>query len=115
MKTTFDLPDPLLRRAKAVAAEQGRPLRDFIAEAIHEKLAAPPPGTPRRRSEPPADEWKAYLATLERQRDGSYLNPNGIDDEGYFDELDDIRASRLEHQARMFPAPKAARKPASKS
>jgi hypothetical protein len=31
MKTTFDLPDPLLRRAKAVAAEQGRPLRDFIA------------------------------------------------------------------------------------
>ena len=38
MKTTFDLPDPLVRQAKALAARQGRPLRDFVAEAIDEKL-----------------------------------------------------------------------------
>ena len=116
MKTTFDLPDPLLRRAKAVAAEQGRPLRDLIAEAITDKLASPPPDAPLRRSEPPADEWKAYLATLERQPDGSYINPNGIDDESYFEDLDDIRATRLKSQARLFPAPKLpGRRPAGKA
>ena len=115
MKTTFDLPDPLLRRAKAVAAEQGRPLRDFIAEAITDKLAAPPPGAPRRRSEPPAGEWKAYLATLKREPDGSYINPHGIDDDTYFEDLDDIRAGRLKHQARVFPAPKPARRAAGKA
>jgi hypothetical protein len=40
MKTTFDLPEPLLRRAKAVAAHQGRPLRDLVAKAIEGKLSA---------------------------------------------------------------------------
>ncbi|MBA2431911.1 MAG: hypothetical protein H0V56_07325 [Chthoniobacterales bacterium] len=40
MKTTFDLPEALLREAKAVAARQGRPLRDFVAEAMTEKLTA---------------------------------------------------------------------------
>lgn len=40
MKTTFDLPDELVRKAKALAAQQGRPLRNLVAEAIAEKLAA---------------------------------------------------------------------------
>ena len=116
MKTTFDLPDPLLRRAKAVAAEQGRPLRDLIAEAITDKLASPPRDVSLRRSEPPTHEWEAYLATLERQPDGSYINPNGIDDESYFEDLDDIRARRLKSQARVFPAPKRpVRKPGGKA
>jgi hypothetical protein len=110
MKTTFDLPDLLLRRAKAVAAEQGRPLRDLIAEAITDKLAAPPRAAPTRRTEPPAREWNAYLATLERQGDGSYINPNGIDDEGFFEALDNIRASRLKSQPRLFPVPKRPRR-----
>jgi hypothetical protein len=110
MKTTFDLPDPLLRRAKAVAAEQGRPLRDLIAEAITDKLAAPASAVSIRRTEPPRQEWEAYLATLERQSDGSYINPNGIEDEGFFEALDNIRTSRLNSQPRLFPAPKRARR-----
>jgi hypothetical protein len=36
MQTTFELPDPLVRKAEVVAAHQGRPLRDFVAEAIDE-------------------------------------------------------------------------------
>lgn len=111
MKTTFDLPDPLLRRAKAVAAEQGRPLRELIAEAITDKLAAPSRRASSRRTEPPSREWEAYLATLERQPDGSYVNPSGIDDESYFVDLDDIRASRLKSQAGRLPTP---RRPAGK-
>lgn len=106
MKTTFDLPDPLLRRAKAAAAAQGRPLRDLVAEAIEARLAAPAP--PRqRRSEPPLDDWKAFLDTLLLQPDGTYINPNGLDDDDvFFDALDEIRSSRLREQTAQFE-PKA--------
>lgn len=112
MKTTFDLPDPLLRRAKAAAAAQGRPLRDLVAEAIEARLAAAPP--PRqRRSEPPPDEWQAFLDTLVLQPDGSYINPNGIDDDAFFQSLEDLRSSRLREQTAGFEpvARKAAQTP----
>lgn len=106
MKTSFDLPEPLLRRAKVVAAQQGRPLRDLVAEAISEKLEVQTSTAPQRRAAPPPDEWSAYLATLVRQPDGSYLNPNGLDDDHeFFKALDEIRNGRLSGQARLFPAP----------
>ena len=38
MKTTLEIPDAILRRAKAKAAERGIPLRQFITEAVQEKL-----------------------------------------------------------------------------
>ena len=38
MKTTLELPDPLFRRVKATAAERGQSLKDFVAEALTEKL-----------------------------------------------------------------------------
>ena len=45
MKTTVDLPDPLLRQAKAFALEQGVPLREVFEVALvmllREKPAAP--------------------------------------------------------------------------
>jgi hypothetical protein len=40
MKTTLEMPDPVFRKAKARAAEQGIPLRQFVTEAVEEKLAA---------------------------------------------------------------------------
>lgn len=39
MRTTIRLDDALLRQAKARAAEQGRPLNDFIADAVRAALA----------------------------------------------------------------------------
>ena len=38
MKTTLEIPDFLFRRAKSVAAEKGIPLRQFVTEAVQEKL-----------------------------------------------------------------------------
>jgi hypothetical protein len=38
MKTTLEVPDFLFRRAKSVAAERGIPLRQFVTEALQEKL-----------------------------------------------------------------------------
>ena len=38
MKTTLEIPDTICRRAKSQAAEQGIPLRQFVTEAVEDKL-----------------------------------------------------------------------------
>ncbi|MDE0617806.1 MAG: hypothetical protein OXH87_09485 [Rhodospirillaceae bacterium] len=38
MKTTIELPAPLFRQAKALAAARGVTLREFIAEAVEEQI-----------------------------------------------------------------------------
>jgi hypothetical protein len=38
MKTTLEIPDAIFRRAKAKAAEQKIPLRQFVTEAVTVKL-----------------------------------------------------------------------------
>jgi predicted HicB family RNase H-like nuclease len=42
MKTTLEIPDTVFRRAKSKAAEQGKPLRQFVTEAVEDKLKAAP-------------------------------------------------------------------------
>ena len=39
MKTTIDIPDRVFRQAKAKAAERGQALREFVTEALQEKLS----------------------------------------------------------------------------
>jgi hypothetical protein len=41
MKTTLEIPDAIFRRAKSTAAAQGIPLRQFVTEAVEEKLHGP--------------------------------------------------------------------------
>jgi hypothetical protein len=38
MKTTLEIPDRTFRRAKSKAAEQGVPLRQFVTDAVEDKL-----------------------------------------------------------------------------
>jgi len=38
VKTTVEIPDRLFRRAKARAAERGQTLKEFLSEALQEKL-----------------------------------------------------------------------------
>lgn len=98
MKTTFDLPDPLLRRAKAAAADQGRPLRDLVAEALKDKLSAL--ALAKSASRGRTSEWKAFEARLQKLPDGSYINPD-IPEEGNFGEiLETIRDERRIWQPR---------------
>jgi hypothetical protein len=40
MKTTLEIPDSIFRRAKSVAAERGIPFREFVTEAVRDKLAS---------------------------------------------------------------------------
>ena len=39
MKTTLEIPDTIFRRAKSLAAERGMSLREFVTEAVKDKLA----------------------------------------------------------------------------
>lgn len=102
MKTTFDLPERLVRRAKAAAAEQGRPLRDLVADAIDAKLAADQASA--RAAKAPSD-WETFRKRLVRQPDGTWHNPDGIDDEDFFVALDVIREERLAQQRVPEPSP----------
>jgi hypothetical protein len=40
MKTTIEIPDVLFRRAKSKAAERSQTLKEFVTEALQEKLAS---------------------------------------------------------------------------
>jgi hypothetical protein len=45
MRTTLDLPDPLLRKAKKLARERKVPFRAIVAEALTRFLERPEPET----------------------------------------------------------------------
>jgi hypothetical protein len=47
MKTTLEIPDTIFRRAKSAAADRGIPLREFVTEAVKEKLVADSKATER--------------------------------------------------------------------
>ena len=51
MKTTIEIPEQLLREAKAAAARDGRSLRDLLTAALRDHL---------QRSEPPAPGNEAW-------------------------------------------------------
>ena len=58
MKTTVELPDPLFRKAKAAAAEEGKSLKDFFTEAVSDRL---------RRNAPPSgnvEPWRVAFGEL---------------------------------------------------
>ena len=49
MKTTLEIPDAIFRRAKAKAAEHRIPLRQFVSEAVAEKLETKSPAHEKAR------------------------------------------------------------------
>lgn len=93
MKTTFDLPDPLLRKAKALAAQQGRPLRDLVTEALGEKVEHTVGGVAgtAKASEGRREAWERWRTRLKQLPDGSWFNPDGIEDESFFQSLEEVR------------------------
>ena len=60
MKTTVEIPDPLFRQAKSRAAERGQTLKEFMTEALKDKLQKR--GTPGD-SEP---QWMRGFGKLRR-------------------------------------------------
>ena len=62
MKTTLEIPDPTLRKVKASASALGIPLREFVTQAVEEKLSSG-----RQRRGKPWLECAGELAHLHRE------------------------------------------------
>lgn len=60
MKTTLEIPDPLFRRAKSIAARDGKSLKQFVNEALVEKLKADP--------SPAKPEWLKLFGSMKTHR-----------------------------------------------
>jgi hypothetical protein len=56
MKTTLEIPDAIFRRAKSMAAARGIPFREFVTEAVKERLAA--------EGKPGARPWLKHMGKL---------------------------------------------------
>jgi hypothetical protein len=56
MKTTLEIPDAVFRRAKSAAAARGVPFREFVTEAVKDKLA------PKTRAE--KKPWMKFVGKL---------------------------------------------------
>lgn len=63
MKTTLEIPDPLFRKVKSRAAERGQTLKDFVSEALQEKLSM---GNATARADEPL--WMQGFGKLRRLR-----------------------------------------------
>ena len=77
-KTTLEIPDPVLRKAKAKAAELGIPLRQFVTEAVEAKLVGP--GTAEEKP------WMKCFGGLRHLHEDNLRIQKIIDDE--FETLD---------------------------
>lgn len=53
MRTTLDLPDDILRRAKIAAVERGSSLRQLVTDALRREIEGTAPSTRRRMTSPP--------------------------------------------------------------
>ncbi len=62
MKTTLEIPDPLFRKAKSSAAERGQTLKEFVTEALQDKLRT------RHRTSPAQPRWMAGFGRLRALR-----------------------------------------------
>ena len=76
MKTTLEVPDPLFRKVKATAAERGQSLKEFVTDALREKLAVG--GGRAFTSEPP---WMKGFGALKSLRKESARIQALIDEE----------------------------------
>jgi len=64
MKTTIEFPDLLFRKAKSKAAERGQSLKEFVTEALQDKLAAN-----ASKGHPSEPEWMEGFGKLRRLRE----------------------------------------------
>ena len=65
MKTTIEIPDPLFRKVKCRAAERSQSLKEFVAEALQEKLSSNASGA--ASTDPPWMQGFGKLRRLHRE------------------------------------------------
>jgi hypothetical protein len=66
MRTTVDLPDPLFRKTKAVAALRGSSMKDLIVQAVEREVSGGTGSEPKRHriKLPLVSSWKGRKLDL---------------------------------------------------
>lgn len=89
MRSTFDLPDELLKRAKIAAVKRGTTLRDLVAEGLRRVLNEKPSAQQRRMTSPPVKLPPGHSIPLRSNREFAEIFDR--DDVG---KLDDVYRGR---------------------
>lgn len=74
MRTTIDLPDPLFRRMKEVAAQRGSTIKELVEHAVEQELAtAPAPQKKHRVKLPLIRGAGSVLRSLSREEIDEFM------------------------------------------
>jgi hypothetical protein len=73
MRSTFDLPDDLMKRAKIAAVKRGSTLRDLVAEGLRRMLTDEPPSKRKRMTEAPVTLPQGHTIPVLSNREISAL------------------------------------------
>jgi hypothetical protein len=69
MRSTFDLPDELVKRAKIAAVKRGTTLRDLVAEGLRRVLNDKSSAQHRRMTKPPVELPRGHSIPLRSNRE----------------------------------------------
>jgi hypothetical protein len=67
MRTTVEIPDAVHAELKALAAREGRPMKDLVLRGVQTVLSAAPPPTPKKKK-------KLKLPIIESKQPGGWLH-----------------------------------------
>lgn len=76
MKTTLELPDTLFRKVKATAATRGQSLKEFVTEALRDKLS-----TANKGPDAMQPEWMQGFGKLRQLHKETALIQEVVDQE----------------------------------
>lgn len=89
MRTTFDLPDDLMKEAKIAAVKRGSTLRDLVAEGLRRVLKDEPAPVRKRMTKPPVQLPPGHTIPLRSNRELAQLF-----DQEDVENLDDVYRGR---------------------
>jgi hypothetical protein len=94
MKAAIELPDHLFRKAKATAAEQGQSLKEFVTQALRDKLALE-----GGRTGPEEPAWMQGFGKLKRLHKETVRVQSIVDQEFEIFEPEDRACTLVTHRA----------------
>ena len=98
MRTTLDLPDPLMRRVKIRAASEGRKLEELIADLLEKGMDTPAVETLREGERPYTIDPKTGMAVSRTLNTPGFVPPTAKESHAMIEranEEEDLRRAGL--------------------
>lgn len=98
MRTTLDLPDPLMRRVKIRAASEGRKLKEVIADLLEKGMDTPAAEVLREGELPHAIDPKTGMAVSRTLNTPGFVRPTAKESQAMIERAnkeEDLRSAGL--------------------